>query len=264
MPEGPEVKIASDFFNHFFKKSRTIRFQIITEYYHNKYDDIFKYLNKNLKIFQPSFCIGKNILLPIKDNLLLNIHLGMTGGWSRKLEKHCHFRIHEKSKELFFKDVRKFGKIKIISKKEIDDKYKKEFDMLNNDYDFKKHLNHLNKRISDKKSICAAIMDQKLFPGVGNYIKSETLYKSKIHPEKKWGSLTNNQKIDLIKNTKKIMVLSYKSGGAELRDFNNPFKKSDFQLMVYKRLRDNNNHIITSKITSDQRKSWICDKIQKL
>ena len=264
MPEGPEVRIASDFFNHFFKNLRSIKFQIITEYYQNKYSDVFKVLNKNLKISQPSFCVGKNILIPLKDNNFFNIHLGMTGGWSRQLEKHCHFRIYEKDKELFFKDVRKFGKIRIISKKEMGDKYNKEFDMLNNDYNFKKHLNHLNKRISDKKSVCAAIMNQQLFPGVGNYIKSETLYKSKIHPEKKWGSLTNNQKIDLIKNTKKIMVLSYKSGGAELRDFNNPFKKSDFKLMVYKKLRDHNNHIITSKITSDQRKSWICDKIQKL
>ena len=28
----------------------------------------------------------------------------------------------------------------------------------------------------------------KKFPGVGNYIKSEALYLSEIHPEEKWGN----------------------------------------------------------------------------
>ena len=38
----------------------------------------------------------------------------MTGGWSSELVKHCHFRIFDKNNELFFRDVRKFGNLKII------------------------------------------------------------------------------------------------------------------------------------------------------
>ena len=41
MPEGPEVKIASDYFNEFFLTSKQIEFEIISEYYHDKYFDIF-------------------------------------------------------------------------------------------------------------------------------------------------------------------------------------------------------------------------------
>jgi len=41
MPEGPEVKIASDYFNEFFLTSKEIEFEIISEYYNDKYAGIF-------------------------------------------------------------------------------------------------------------------------------------------------------------------------------------------------------------------------------
>ena len=49
MPEGPEVKIASDFFNDFFDKSLDIKFEIITDYYNDKYSSIFKSIANNSK-----------------------------------------------------------------------------------------------------------------------------------------------------------------------------------------------------------------------
>ena len=56
------------------------------------------YLNsKNNK----TFTVGKNIFLKLKNNQLFNFHLGMTGGWSQHLIKHCHFRVFSKSKELY-------------------------------------------------------------------------------------------------------------------------------------------------------------------
>ena len=42
MPEGPEVKIASDYFNSFFNSSKSIKFEIISDYYYDKYHDVFK------------------------------------------------------------------------------------------------------------------------------------------------------------------------------------------------------------------------------
>ena len=41
-------------------------------------------------------------------------------------------------------------------------------------------------------------MDQKFFPGVGNYIKSEALYLAKIHPEEKWKNINIKSKKILI------------------------------------------------------------------
>ena len=107
-------------------------------------------------------------------------------------------------------------------------------------------------------------MDQKYFPGVGNYIKSEGLYLSRIHPEEKWKNLKSRKINLLIKNLQKVMYASYKTGGAELKDFKNPFNQSEFKLRVYgKKLTDKENPV-TSLLTSDSRKSWICRKSQKL
>ena len=65
MPEGPEVKIASDYFNYFFLSSKKIKFEIISEYYHQKYFDVFDTIATHLKTFKPTFTIGKNIFLKL-------------------------------------------------------------------------------------------------------------------------------------------------------------------------------------------------------
>ena len=265
MPEGPEVKIASDFFNDFFDKSLDIKFEIISEYYNDKYSNVFKSIAKNMSPgFTPSFTIGKNIFINLKNKKLFNFHLGMTGGWSKTLTKHCHFRIYNKNQELFFLDIRKFGKMKIIGKSYFTKNFNRHYDLLNKSYNFQKHYKYLEENISKNRSICSVIMDQKKFPGVGNYIKSESLYKSKIHPETKWGNLSKNTKQKIILNIRNVMQESYVLGGAELKNFSNPFQKSKFYLEVYGKKITKNNNPIKSIKTSDQRKSWLCPIEQPL
>ena len=264
MPEGPEVKIASTYYNEFFKGSKNIQFETLTEYYETKYYTVFDTIKSHLsKTFQPSYTIGKNIFIPLKNKQTFNFHLGMTGGWSERLVKHCHFRVFSGSKELFFRDIRKFGKMRILSQEDIQKKHTIEFDLLNDLYDFDAHFTYLKTKINPKKSVCSALMNQSLFPGVGNYIKSEALYFSKLHPEKKWGELSDKTIKQLILNTQDIMQGSYSTGGAELKDFKNPFNESTFSLHVYGKKTDNKGNKVESMLTSDQRKSWFCPNIQK-
>jgi DNA-formamidopyrimidine glycosylase len=264
MPEGPEVKIASRYFNEFFKPNSQIKFEIITEYYNIKYLDVFNTVNNNLKNSNQTFTIGKNIFLKLKNNQLFNFHLGMTGGWSNKLIKHCHFRVFSKNQELFFKDVRKFGRMRIITQTQFKEKFNAKHDLLNKSYDLENHLKYLVEKINPNKSICSIMMDQKYFPGVGNYIKSESLYESKLHPEEKWGKINSKKRCDLIINTQKVMQNSYKLGGAELKDFKNPFLTSKYKLKIYGKNNTKEGNVVTSKITSDSRKSWFCNKKQRL
>ena len=264
MPEGPEVKIASDYFNKFFSTSKQIKFEIISEYYHDKYSDVFNIISDDLKIVKSTYTIGKNTFLDLENNQIFNFHLGMTGGWSNELVKHCHFRVFDCNKEIFFKDVRKFGNMKIITQSEFKEKHNPKYDLLNKSYNLKIHLNYLETKIKSQKSICSIIMDQKYFPGVGNYIKSESLYASKIHPEEKWGNLKKGTKVKLIKIIQRVMNESYKSGGAELKDFKNLFNPSKFKLQIYGKKYTDKNNIVTSKKTSDSRKTWFCSKYQKL
>ena len=264
MPEGPEVKIASDYFNEFFSETKNLEFEIISDYYDQKYFDVFNTVSKNLKKKNKTFTIGKNIFLRLKKNKIFNLHLGMTGGWTTEQIKHSHFRVFDNNGELFFKDVRKFGKMKIITLDELNNKFQPIFDLLNLSYSLDKHIRYLEEKINTKKSICSIIMNQNYFPGVGNYIKSESLYNSKIHPEEKWGNLNQKTRIRLIRSTQDVMIESYKSGGAELKDFKNPFNKSKFNLKIYGKQYTEKNNLVTSQKTSDSRKSWFCSKEQTL
>ena len=263
MPEGPEVKIASDYLNNHFESNKKINFEIITDYYRNKYLDVFTVIKNYLNVFTQSYTIGKNIFINLDKNKIFNFHLGMTGGWSKENKKHCHFRIYNDKQELFFVDIRKFGKMKILNKDEFLLKFNPKIDLLNKEYCRNYHLEILEK-INTTRSICSIIMDQKFFPGVGNYIKSEALYLAKIHPEEKWKNINIKSKKILINSLKKIMKESYYSGGAELKDFKNPFKSSKFKLKVYGKKNTDNKTNVISIVTSDQRKSWYCEKTQKL
>ena len=145
--------------------------------------------------------MAKTYFLELASNKFFNFHLGMTG-WTNELIKHCHFRVYNEKRELFFRDVRKFGNMKIITSDQLNEKFKPTYDLLNQKYNLQKHLNYLKTKINCNKSICSIIMDQKYFPGVGNYIKSECLYYSKIHPEEKWGNLNNETRITNTKHKK--------------------------------------------------------------
>ena len=82
-------------------------------------------------------------------------------------------------------------------------------------------------------------------------------------PEKQWGKLSSKKVKELLLATKDIMQSSYVSGGAELKDFKNPFHVSKFELKVYGKKEDEYGNEVISSTTSDQRKSWYCPKVQK-
>ena len=265
MPEGPEVKIASDFLNNTFEKQVIIKVEVLTEYFEKKYFEVFQSLRESLigKEFH-SFTIGKNTFIKLNHNSFYNYHLGMTGSWIESHKKHCHFKISSEKNTLYFMDVRKFGNHKIVNQETLLKNYNIAFDSLNKDYNLKEHFKFLKNKINTSKNICTILMNQKYFPGVGNYIKSEVLFANKIHPQTNWGML-NDRKINLLlQSTKEIMYDSYLHGGAELKDFKNPFNKSEFTLKVYGQNFDPQGNKIEKTTTKDQRSTWWSPKIQKL
>ena len=138
------------------------------------------------------------------------------------------------------------------------------YDSLNKDYDINSHYNYLTKSISKRRNICNVLLDQKLFPGVGNYLKSEILYKSEIHPDTRWDQISKSRIYRILKNSKLIIKRSYQNGGAELRDFRNPQKQSSFSLEVYAKKTDPYGNHVKSKISKDNRRTWFVPEIQKL
>lgn len=106
-------------------------------------------------------------------------------------------------------------------------------------------------------------MSQQYFSGVGNYIKCESLHKSKISPFSFIKNLTDNQILDIYKNICEISKLSYLHKYDNILEYPNTNKgKYSFNFEVYGQSYYNNMKIFIDK-TSDGRSTHWCPEYIK-
>ncbi|XP_077173480.1 endonuclease 8-like 1 isoform X2 [Paroedura picta] len=118
----------------------------------------------------------------------LIVRFGMSGLFKMtpeaEIPKHAHLRFYTKEsprRTLCFVDFRRFGRW------EADGSWQPNRGpcvML----EYEKFRENVLKNLSDKafnKPICEALLDQKFFNGIGNYLRAEILYRSKIPPFEK-------------------------------------------------------------------------------
>ena len=116
-----------------------------------------------------------------------------------------------------------------------------------------------------KKTIVQFLMSQEYISGVGNYIKSESLYKSKISPHRKMSEIEENEILKLFNAIKSVMINSYNSKGVSKRDFkdlDDNEGKYQFELEVYGQKKDKNGNKITVEQTKDKRTTFWVPNIQ--
>ena len=65
-------------------------------------------------------------------------------------------------------------------------------------------------------------MNQKLVSGIGNYLKAECLYASRISPHRACDSLSDEEIDLLFENCKTIIRRSYELGGATISSYRQP------------------------------------------
>ena len=261
MPEGPEVAKITRTLNKLLKNKQLINITITpSSRYRNKNPEGFNYLitilNNKPLYFTEIKCKGKLIYLIINKNVFIINRLGMSGYWSQYKEKHTSFFIEYKnnpsnvSKFLYFVDVRHFGILKIIyTKKELNNILNKIGpDLLHDNLTFNKYKNILGKH--KKKNICRVLMDQTIFSGIGNYLKADILYLTKIHPL----SRIENIPINKIKELYEI----------SLKTIRQSFNSNNYNFKVYNRKYDRYNNKIIRIKTPDMRNTYYCPTLQIL
>lgn len=269
MPEGPEVRITTDFLKTYIGKSLT-NFGILSGRYSKKGcidNDVIAKLPATIKDIN---CKGKFIYFEIESdqgNYYLFNTLGMTGNWGSKLTNHsrCVFLIND-VETLYFNDIRNFGTLKFIgSKKELD----KKLNSLGPDV-LVSHIDNLEfrNRFMNKhnKTIAECLMDQSVICGVGNYLKSEILYASKISPNRLVKDISINEWESLCLNSMEIARRSYELGGATIKDYRSPTgANGEFsrKFAVYNCKLDPKNNIILKETTKDGRSTYWVPDIQK-
>ena len=210
---------------------------------------------------------GKFIYVICKSGFNLWSTLGMTGVWSKNMTVHSRLRLSfEDGTGVFFNDVRNFGTLKFVYGKNALIKKLTSLgpDLLSGDVtydDFK--LSIIRKK---KWNICKALMDQKVVAGIGNYIKAECLWLSKVDPSLNVEDLTEDQLKDIYYNAKQIMQTSYDTGGATFKThkgFDGESGKFQERFMCYGRTKDIDGNLVIKTKTPDGRNTHWAPERQK-
>ncbi|RYZ93514.1 MAG: hypothetical protein EOP06_00660 [Proteobacteria bacterium] len=165
--EGPSIVILTEELKPFFKKVVDDLGGTMAE----------KFPELEGATFKKGEELGKHLLL-VFNNSSLRVHFLMFGSYriSNSRDRDPMLRL------VFGDDKVEFysGAIKTISAKELKD-YDWSIDLMSEEWDEKEVVKLFRKK--PNAMVCDVLMDQAVFPGLGNIIKNEILFELGIHPE---------------------------------------------------------------------------------
>lgn len=201
---------------------------------------------------------------------------GMSGQWSRSAGKHVGFIVEfnnsgslvtRDQQKIFFNDTRRFGTIKFVcDEKEMQKKLRSLGPDVLEDPPLEPAL--FAERVLQKpnRTIAEALMDQSCISGVGNYLKSEILFRSKVYPHRPVTDLTAEEITEIWAETVLSTRESYADHGASIRTYktvDDQKGSSQFYFRVYNQQKCPQGHAVQREETADGRTSWWCNICQK-
>jgi len=193
---------------------------------------------------------GKLLYIKLENNLNIVITLGLTGIIKYECEKHCHYKFDTSCGHFYLKDKRNFGTISFMNDVQLEDKLNTIGpDLLNQKITFQQFSEKVN--TYPEKEIGIVLLNQKLFSGIGNYIRCEALYEAKISPFRLIKNINSIELKLLFNKIKTIMKNAYNS------HIENNYHKS-YQFKVYKRtLTNKNEKVIRQKLEKGRNVYWV-------
>jgi len=190
--------------------------------------------------------LGKNLVVDLQsgngaaESLSLLIHLGMTGQIAilspeAPVPKHTHvFLSLDDGRELRYTDVRRFGRMAILSNGE----QERELGGLGLE-PLEISLEEFRARIGSRKTqIKALLLNQSVMRGIGNIYADESLWRAKIHPRKMGSKLTAEELKRLHRAVQEILREAIRLRGSSISDYvDSDGRKGEYQLRhrVYQR-----------------------------
>ncbi len=169
MPEGPSIVLAKEAIQFFVGK------KIIEANGSSKQVDFGRLLGTKITAFKTW---GKHLLICF-SGFTLRIHFLMFGSYSINESKNGRVpRLHLKFAGKTFLNFYTCAIITIEGP--LSRAYDWSSDVLSKRWDPKKALSKL--KAEPDEMICDVLLDQQIFSGVGNIIKNEVLFRTKVHP----------------------------------------------------------------------------------
>jgi len=194
MPEGPECAATARSLDEFMSGKTLVNVAVLSGRYAKKNPEGLDRFRAQLPLqvwnwsSKGKFIYGYLGQQGSKESFIWNT-LGMSGYWSFSEKEHSRVRFDfQDGSSIWYTDTRNFGTLKFGMSYTETEKKLLELgpDPLTHDVPidlFEKRLFSKNKKGED--TICEALMNQKTIAGVGNYIKAEVLWLSKVSPTRK-------------------------------------------------------------------------------
>lgn len=262
MPEGPEIRIQADEITpHTVGKTLT-SIDVQSGRYMRHPETWEMPLQLPLQV-DGVFTSGKLLVWSLQGMNFIFCRAAMSGRWTLREEKHNHIKFSfSDGTAVYFNDARNFGSVKFGNHIDMADGWTQlGIDALQEDVTFQK----IQGRINYKQPIGKILLDQSIFNGVGNYLRSEALYAARINPFRRAGSLSIEEWDRLCKEITDISRLSYNNGGATIRSYKNlNGDRGSFadRFHVYGRKTDPENRKVTRMVDESKRAVWFVDEIQ--
>ena len=166
---------------------------------------------------------GKRMLFKFSDDNFLFIHLGMTGKIrvepaAYRPTKHDHLVLFQSERALVFTDSRQFGRVRFHHGNDEPDWWKSPApEIISPEFDQKIMNDFLDRH--RKAPIKAALLMQTGFPGIGNWMADEILWRAKVLPSRRIRKLTARERAALFRATKFVVRRSFETLG---KDFSDP------------------------------------------
>jgi formamidopyrimidine-DNA glycosylase len=224
MPEILEVRRYADFLKHHLKNKEIKEINILKGRYktHKPFEYYKELCNAlPLKVLDVK-TKGKFLYFILENNFYIFSTLGLSGGWvfyshekkDYKFAKLMNYIDEERmesyrkrsfnnlnvefvtnSGTLFYYDTLSFGTIKVIDDEEHLIKKLNSIgpDIMEHSTTFEVFKDQINKKNNLEKPIGNVIMNQKVISGIGNYLRADILWLSKISPFRKVKDLSNNE-----------------------------------------------------------------------
>lgn len=275
MPEGVEVKISADLIKPIMFGRKICNAAATRNSRYNSKEP------KGLKEFKHDLyrgcqvvdiqAKGKFMYWTFSNDWYLMNTFGMTGQWSQTKGQHPCFFFEFWTEDyvdmMYFNDPRHFGTIQFTNsfhelQKKLDSLG---WDPLNREFmDMASFV--LSRMTQSKKPIGELLMNQEVFAGVGNYIRAEALYESKISPWRISHDLKLDEKTSLCQALVKVMKESYAHQGATIHTYKNSYGeegKYSSCFKVYGQEKDPFGNPIKRETTPEGRTIHWCPAVQK-
>ena len=223
MPELPEVETVR---RALLSKLKGRQIKKLTVLHNNVFQDqdieTVKRMIKNQTI-NNILRRGKWLEFVLDDYYLLS-HLRMEGkyvyrGTSDPVEKHQLVLFDlDNGVSLRYRDVRKFGKMYLIKKDNIDSSPISKLGL--EPWDNSLNVLYLKEKYKRKNlPIKTVLLDQSIITGIGNIYADEILFLSKINPFKKAKDLDDSELDSIIINTREVLDKAIEEGGTTIRSY---------------------------------------------